>query len=172
MHIYASRLPMGCVFCATGQMGFRRNLTSGQIIEQIIIYARLLAAQGKHVTNIVLMGMGEPFHNYEQTMAAIDRLNHPEGFNIGARRFTVSTVGLVPQIRRFTRERRQVNLAISLHAVDDDLRNSLIPINRKYPLNLLFEACQEYVETTRRRLTFEWALIHGINDSGSSPSPR
>jgi 23S rRNA (adenine2503-C2)-methyltransferase len=156
---------MGCVFCATGQMGFRRNLTSGQIIEQIIVFARLLASQGEHVTNVVLMGMGEPFHNYEQTMSAIDRLNHPEGLNLGARRFTVSTVGLVPQIKRFTRERRQVNLAISLHAVDDDLRNSLIPINRKYPLNSLFEACREYVETTHRRLTFEWALIQDINDS-------
>jgi 23S rRNA (adenine2503-C2)-methyltransferase len=156
---------MGCVFCATGQMGFRRNLTSGQIIEQIIVYARLLDAQGEHVTNVVLMGMGEPFHNYEQTMAAIDRLNHPEGLNLGARRFTLSTVGLVPQIKRFTRERRQVNLAVSLHAADDELRNSLIPINRKFPLNSLFEACREYVETTHRRLTFEWALIHDINDS-------
>lgn len=156
---------MGCVFCATGQMGFQRNLTSGQIIEQVIFYARLLAAQDAHVANIVLMGMGEPFHNYEQTMSAIDRLNHPEGFNLGARRFTLSTVGLVPQINRFTKERRQINLAISLHAAEDDLRNKLIPINRKYPLDILFGACRHYVEKTHRRLTFEWALIHGVNDS-------
>ncbi|OGO59636.1 MAG: 23S rRNA (adenine(2503)-C(2))-methyltransferase [Chloroflexi bacterium RBG_19FT_COMBO_47_9] len=156
---------MGCVFCATGQMGFRRNLSSGEIVEQVIYYARLLAEQGERVTNIVIMGMGEPFHNYEATMAAIDRLNHAQGFNFGERRFTISTVGLVPAIRRFTAERRQVNLAVSLHAADDELRASMLPIDRRYPLDELFEACREYVNTTRRRISFEWALIQGVNDT-------
>jgi 23S rRNA (adenine2503-C2)-methyltransferase len=155
---------MGCVFCATGQMGFRRNLTSGEILEQVLFYARMLKEQDEAVTNVVIMGMGEPLHNYDATMQAIDRLNHPQGFNFGARRFTVSTVGLVPAIRRFADDQRQVNLAISLHAADDALRNSLLPINRKYPLGELMQACQEYFAKTHRRLTFEWALIQGVND--------
>lgn len=156
---------MGCVFCATGQMGFRRNLSSGEIVEQVIYYARLLNQRHERVTNVVVMGMGEPFHNYEATMAAIDRLNHPQGFNLGARRFTVSTVGLVPMIRRFAQERRQVNLAISLHAADDELRSSMLPINKRYPLDELLQACREYSQATHRRITFEWALIYDINDS-------
>ncbi len=156
---------MGCVFCATGQMGFLRNLTSGEIVEQVLYYARQLATSGENVTNVVVMGMGEPFHNYDHTMAAIDCLNHPEGLNLGARRFTISTVGLVPAIRRFAAEQRQVNLAISLHAADDALRSSLLPVNRKYPLEDLLAACKEYVEGTHRRITFEWALIQGVNDS-------
>ncbi len=156
---------MGCVFCATGQMGFKRNLTSGEIVEQVIYYAHLLQEEGETVTNIVLMGMGEPFHNYDATMAAIDRLNHPLGMNLGARRFTISTVGLVPMIRRFAAEQRQVNLAISLHAADDELRTSMLPINKKYPLKELMEACRDYVAQTHRRLTFEWALIQNVNDS-------
>jgi len=156
---------MGCVFCATGQMGFKRHLTSGEIVAQVMYYAQMLKDVNESVTNIVLMGMGEPFHNYDNTMAAIDRLNDPEGFNFGARRFTISTVGLVPQIRRFAEEKRQVNLAISLHAADDDLRTSLLPINKKYPLGELLAACLEYVNTTHRRISFEWALIQGVNDS-------
>jgi 23S rRNA (adenine2503-C2)-methyltransferase len=156
---------MGCVFCATGQMGFKRQLTSGEIIEQVIYYAHELAQVNKQVTNIVVMGMGEPFHNYEATMAAIDRLNHPEGYNLGARRFTISTVGMVPGIRRFTNEHRQINLAISLHAADDNLRSELLPINNKYPLDELFSSCLEYVKVTHRRISFEWALIHGKNDT-------
>ena len=156
---------MGCVFCATGQMGFQRNLSSGEIVEQVLYYARQLKERDEQVTNIVIMGMGEPFHNYEATMRAIDQLNDPQGYNFGARRITVSTVGLVPAIRKFTSEKRQVNLAISLHAADDELRSSLLPINRKYPLNDLLQACQEYVKLTHRRLSFEWALIQGVNDS-------
>ena len=156
---------MGCTFCATGQMGFRRHLTSGEIVEQVLHYARQLAAQGEQVTNIVLMGMGEPFHNYEATMAAIDRLNHPQGYNFGERRFTISTVGLVPLIERFTAEHRQVNLAVSLHAADDTLRSSMLPVNRKYPLEALLAACRLYVKSTRRRITFEWALIRDVNDN-------
>jgi 23S rRNA (adenine2503-C2)-methyltransferase len=156
---------MGCVFCATGQMGFQRNLTSGEIVEQVLYYAIHLRKNGNKVTNIVVMGMGEPFHNYDSTMAAIDRLNHPDGFNLGARRFTISTVGIVPAIKRFTTEKRQVNLAVSLHAVDDDLRSSMLPINRKYPVRELLSSCEEYVRKTGRRITFEWALIRGVNDS-------
>jgi 23S rRNA (adenine2503-C2)-methyltransferase len=156
---------LGCVFCATGQMGFKRNLTSGEIIEQVIYYERGLRKFGKRVTNVVLMGMGEPFNNYEATMRAIKRLNHPDGLNLGSRRFTISTVGIVPAIKRFTSVNSQVNLAISLHAADDELRNSLLPINRKYPLEVLLDACQDYVNQTRRRITFEWALIDGVNDS-------
>jgi len=156
---------MGCVFCATGQMGFQRNLSSGEIVEQVIYYARILTAQGEKISNVVIMGMGEPFHNYGQTMQAIDRLSHPEGLKLGARRFTISTVGLIPAIRRFAAERRQVNLAVSLHASDDELRSSLLPINKKYPIGELIQACREYVQQTRRRITFEWALIRDINDS-------
>ena len=156
---------MGCVFCATGQMGYYRNLTSGEIVEQILYYQRELSSSGEKISNIVIMGMGEPLHNYDATMAAIDRMNDKDGSNIGARRFTISTVGLVPGIRRFTNERRQVNLTISLHAIDDDLRTSMLPINKKYPLSELLSACWAYTETTRRRITFEWALIKGVNDT-------
>jgi 23S rRNA (adenine2503-C2)-methyltransferase len=160
---------MGCVFCATGQMGFQRNLSAGEIVEQVLWVARAAAvgAAPAHaaLTNVVLMGMGEPFHNYDATMAAIDRLADAEGFNFGARRFTISTVGLVPAIDRFTAERRQVNLAVSLHAANDELRTSLLPVNRRYPLAALMEACQRYVDSTRRRLSFEWALIQGVNDT-------
>jgi len=156
---------MGCVFCATGQMGFLRHLSGGEIVTQVLHYARILRAEGREVTNIVIMGMGEPFHNYDAIMAAIDRLNDPAGLNLGARRFTISTVGLVPAIRRFAAEKRQVNLAVSLHAANDDLRSSLMPINQKYPLGDLVPACRNYVDATGRRITFEWALIQGVNDT-------
>ncbi len=156
---------MGCVFCATGQMGFRSNLTSGEIVEQVLYYARLLARDNDRPTNVVVMGMGEPFHNYDATIAAVNRLNHPDGFNFGARRFTISTVGLIPMIRRYTEERHQMNLAISLHGAEDKLRGSMLPINQRYPIKELMIACREYTETTGRRITFEWALIHEVNDS-------
>jgi 23S rRNA (adenine2503-C2)-methyltransferase len=156
---------MGCVFCATGQLGFKRNLTSGEIVAQVMYYAQMLKEQDETVSNIVFMGMGEPFHNYENTMAAIDRLNDSDGYNFGARRFTISTVGLVPQIRRFADEKRQVNLAISLHAVDDDARTEMMPVNKRYKIDEVLEACEYYVAMTSRRVTFEWALIHGVNDT-------
>ena len=156
---------MGCVFCATGQMGFKRHLTSGEIVAQVLYYARMLRDVNESVTNVVLMGMGEPFHNYDNTMEAIDRLNDPSGFNFGARRFTISTVGLVPQIRRFADEKRQVNLAISLHAADDDERLAIMPVNKRYRIEAVIEACRYYVAQTGRRVTFEWALIHGVNDT-------
>jgi len=156
---------MGCNFCATGQMGFRRNLSSGEIVAQVLYFASLLAKSSERLTNVVVMGMGEPFHNYEATMAAIDRLEDNDGFNFGERRFTISTVGIVPMIRKFSEEKRQINLAISLHAADNELRTSLLPINKKYPIEDLLEACGEYIQNTKRRITFEWALINSVNDT-------
>lgn len=156
---------LGCTFCATGQMGLRRNLTTGEIVEQVVRFARLAQSQGQPLTNVVLMGMGEPFHNYEPVMQAIDRLNDPQGFNMGARRFTISTVGLIPGIQRFTEEKRQVGLAISLHAADDDLRSEMLPVNDRYPIKDLIQACKDYLGRVGRRITFEWALIEGVNDS-------
>lgn len=155
---------MGCVFCATGQMGFQRNLSAGEIVEQVISVARRLDANGDSLSNVVFMGMGEPFQNYDASMEAIDRLNDPAGFNFGKRRFTISTVGLVPMIERFTRERRQANLAISLHAATNALRERLLPINRRYPLDVLMPACRSYTVQSGRRITFEWALIEGVNN--------
>lgn len=161
---------MGCVFCATGQMGFMRHLSSGEIIAQVMYYARMLqdpstGSGSENVTNIVLMGMGEPFHNYDNTLAAIDRLNDPDGYAFGARRFTISTVGLVAKIRQFADEKRQVNLAISLHAADDEERDKIMPVNKRNNISKLLEACRYYVDQTGRRITFEWALISGLNDT-------
>ena len=156
---------MGCTFCATGQMGFTRHLSSGEIISQVMYYARMLHAENDVVTNVVLMGMGEPFHNYDNTMAAIDRLNDPDGYNFGARRFTISTSGLAPAIRQFASEKRQVNLAVSLHASENSLRVSMMPVNKRYNIEELLQACREYVAATGRRITFEWALINGVNDT-------
>lgn len=165
---------MGCVFCATGQMGLLRNLTSGEIIEQALFIERKLRQnKGKGpgeetergLTNIVLMGMGEPLANYGPTLAALRRLIDPTGFNFGQRRITLSTVGLVPAIERFSREGLQVGLAVSLHAATDELRNELVPINRRYPLAQLMAACRDYIARTGRRITFEWALIQDMNDT-------
>ena len=155
---------MGCVFCATGQMGFSRNLTSGEIVHQVIHFAQKLNSQGERVSNIVVMGMGEPLHNYENTLAAIDTLTDSKGFDMGARKVTVSTVGLVPAIRRFADEGRQVRLAISLHAATDADRNRLIPIGKRWPIAELMEAARYYILRTGRRITFEWALINKQND--------
>ncbi len=156
---------MGCTFCATGQMGFSRNLSSGEIIAQVMYYAKMLHEENDRVTNIVIMGMGEPFHNYENTISAINRLNDAEGFHFGARRFTISTSGLIPAIRKFADEKNQVNLAVSLHASDDESRSKMMPVNNKYHLEDLIQACRYYVEVTGRRITFEWALINGVNDT-------
>jgi 23S rRNA (adenine2503-C2)-methyltransferase len=154
---------MGCVFCATGQMGFARHLRGDEIFEQAMWFARDLEGRGERLSNIVLMGMGEPFHNYEASLKAIHLLMDKLG--IGARHITVSTVGLVPQIRRFADEGLQVKLAVSLHAATDEERTLLLPVNQRYPLKDLLEACQYYVEKTGRRMTFEWALIAGENDT-------
>ena len=157
--------PFGCVFCATGQSGFVRNLTAGEIVEQVLFFARFLKAEDERLTNVVFMGMGEPLANDEATWQAIETLIHDEGFNLGARRVTISTVGLVAGIRRLADEGTQIGLAISLHAPTDELRDKLVPINRRYPLSQLMATCRHYSERTGRRISFEYALINGINDS-------
>ncbi len=165
---------MGCTFCATGQGGFQRNLSSGEIVEQVLFFERELHRTILHaerptsnhqITNVVLMGMGEPFANYTALLEALDRLSDPTGYNFGARRITVSTVGLVPMIERFAQERSQVNLAVSLHAATNELRVSMLPINKRYPLEVLIPACRAYTEITHRRISFEWAMIEGVNDT-------
>ncbi len=154
---------MGCVFCATGQMGFARHLTAGEIFEQAMRFARELARQGDRLSNVVLMGMGEPFHNYDAVLAAVRLMM--ERLGIGARHITISTVGLVPQIRRFADEGLQVTLAISLHKATDAERERLLPVNKRWNLAELLAACRYYVEKTNRRVTFEWAAIAGENDT-------
>ena len=157
--------PLGCVFCSTGQLGFTRNLSSGEILGQILFVMRELEAKGEKLTNIVYMGMGEPFLNYANVIRSVDALTDPDLFNFGARRITVSTVGIIPKIKEFTVLDSQVNLAVSLHAPEDELRSQLVPANRMHPLTNLMAACREYVDKTRRRITFEYALIDGVNDS-------
>jgi 23S rRNA (adenine2503-C2)-methyltransferase len=154
---------MGCVFCATGQMGFSRHLRATEIFGQAALFAGDLEARGERLSNIVLMGMGEPFHNYDASLEAIRMLM--ERLGIGARHITVSTVGLVPQIRKFADEGLQVKLAVSLHAATDAERAALLPVNRRYPLRELIAACHEYVQKSGRRMTFEWTAISGQNDT-------
>lgn len=156
---------VGCQFCATGQSGFRRNLTSGEIVAQVLHLARELTVQGQRLSNVVMMGMGEPFLNYDHSLAAVRRLLHSDGFAMGQRRITISTVGIAPGILRFSKEDLQVNLAVSLHAATDPLRDTLMPINRRYDLNTLFSAVQTYIKRTNRRVSFEWVLINGVNDT-------
>jgi len=157
---------MACPFCATGQGGLDRNLSTAEILEQVRAGAAALRDDfGDRLSNVVFMGMGEPLANYDRVWAAVRRLHGDMGFS--ARHLTVSTVGLVPGIRRFAAEDLPVNLAVSLHAANDDLRNELVPINRRYPLDDLAGACAHYVETSGRRLSFEWALIDGVNDRAS-----
>ena len=157
--------PVGCVFCATGQMGFRRSLSAGEIVAQAIHFARTLRKEGQRLTNVVLMGMGEPLLNYAASLGAVRRLIDPSGLGIGQRRITLSTVGVAPAIIQLAAEGLEITLAISLHAATDELRDGLIPMNRRYPLDALFEACHSYVARTRRRISFEWALIEGLNDT-------
>lgn len=153
---------MACGFCATGQAGFTRNLDAGEIVEQVVRAARRAADDGRRLGNVVFMGMGEPLANYRAVWAAITRLHDDLG--VSARRITVSTVGIVPGILRLAHERLPVNLAVSLHAADDASRDALVPINRRYPLTELVAACREYLNAKGRRLSFEWALIDGVND--------
>jgi 23S rRNA (adenine2503-C2)-methyltransferase len=154
-----------CRFCATGQMGFKRHLRCGEIVSQVLHLSRELQAQDQKLTNIVLMGMGEPFLNYDQTLKAVRIMIHPKGLGIGQRRITLSTVGIVQGILRFAKEDLQVNLAVSLHAATDDVRSYLLPINRRHNLNDLFSAVHNYIERTNRRVTFEWVLIDGLTDT-------
>jgi 23S rRNA (adenine2503-C2)-methyltransferase len=154
---------MGCGFCATGQAGFSRQLSAGEIVEQVV--AAIREARPRRLSNVVFMGMGEPLANYDRLWAAVVRLHDELG--ISARRLTVSTVGIVPGIRRLATESLPVNLAVSLHAANDGLRDELVPINRHWPLATLMEACQAYLVVQGRRLSFEWALIDAVNDRDS-----
>ena len=168
---------MGCTFCATAQGGLARNLTAGEIVAQVLFFARYLATptepplmdveRPSHVTNIVLMGMGEPLHNYKNVWTALHRLTAEEAFGLGARNITLSTVGLVPMIDRMAEEDLQINLAVSLHAPNDELRSRLVPVNKGFNVDELLAAVQRYVDKTNRRVTFEYALMAGINDSAT-----
>ncbi|MDP1821229.1 MAG: 23S rRNA (adenine(2503)-C(2))-methyltransferase RlmN [Acidimicrobiales bacterium] len=153
---------MGCTFCATGQAGFDRHLTTGEIVEQVVRAARRARDDGQRLSNVVYMGMGEPLANYDPTWASVERLHADLG--LSARHLTVSTVGIVPGIRRLATEALPVNLAVSLHAADDGLRDELVPINRRYPLSTLMDACAGYLQAKNRRVSLEWALIDGVND--------
>lgn len=157
--------PLSCTFCATGKSGFKRNLTAGEVVEQVLFFARHLKKIGGKVTNIVFMGMGEPFLNYDNVIAAIKTLHEKDGFNLGWRHFSISTAGIPEGIRRLAREKMQVNLAVSLHAPDDSLRSRIMPINKKYPLKELFKAVDDYIKAAKRRVMFEYIMIKGINDS-------
>jgi 23S rRNA (adenine2503-C2)-methyltransferase len=151
---------MACGFCATGQAGFSRHLSAGEIVEQVIEAIR--DARPRRVANVVFMGMGEPLANYDRVWAAITRLHDDLG--LSARHLTVSTIGVVPGIRRLAAEHLPVNLAVSLHAANDELRDELVPLNRRFPLSALTAACRDYLAAKGRRLSFEWALIDGVND--------
>lgn len=154
---------MRCQFCATGQAGFDRHLRAGEIVEQVAMAAR--AAGGRRLSNVVFMGMGEPLANYEPVWEAVHRIHDDMG--LSARHLTISTVGIVPGIRRLAGADLPVNLAVSLHAANNALRDELVPVNRRYPLDQLAEACADYVARTRRRLSIEWALIDAVNDRAS-----
>lgn len=166
---------MGCTFCATALGGLRRNLTAGEIVAQVLFFARYLSEAGEGpkmrvkrpttVTNIVLMGMGEPMHNYDNVWTAIRRLTAADGFGLGARHITLSTVGLIPMIDRMSDEGLQVNLAVSLHAPNNPLRSKLVPLSRRYPVDDLLASVRRYIAKTNRRVTFEYALMRGTNDS-------
>ena len=153
---------MGCTFCATGQAGFSRHLSTGEIVEQVVVAARTARDSGRRLSNVVFMGMGEPLANFSRVWAAIERIHGALG--LSARHLTVSTVGVVPGIRRLATADLPVSLAVSLHAANDQLRSELVPLNQRYPLSRLADACAEYLRLKHRRLSLEWALIDGVND--------
>jgi 23S rRNA (adenine2503-C2)-methyltransferase len=158
--------PLGCSFCATGASGFTRNLSKNEIVEQALFWARYLKHNFKSkITNVVFMGMGEPFLNYDQVMSAIRVLNEPDGLHLGARHISISTAGLVDGIKRLAKEKLQVNLAVSLHSASDKIRSDLMPINQKNSINQLLRAVDFYIEKTNRQVMFEYMLMKGINDS-------
>lgn len=156
---------VGCSFCATGLGGLTRNLNAGEMVEQTINAARRAKELGRPLTNLVMMGMGEPLQNYAETMKFVALLNDPKLFGFGARRITISTSGIVPRIEALADEPVQVNLAVSLHAPNDELRDTLVPINKRWPVARLIEAVDTYIRKTGRRVSFEYALMGGINDS-------
>jgi 23S rRNA (adenine2503-C2)-methyltransferase len=153
-----------CTFCSTGQAGFTRNLTATEIFDQVRYFAKQLAREGRKVTNVVAMGQGEPFANYEAVMHAVALLNDPKGFGLGHRHITISTVGLVDKIDRFAAEHTQVNLAISLHAPTDAARSAIMPVNRKFSTAELMAAVERYIRATRRKVFFEYVMLAGVND--------
>lgn len=155
---------MGCTFCASGLLKKQRDLKAGEIVLQVLMIQKYLDQDEKRLGNLVLMGTGEPFDNYEEVLKALEIINHPHALEIGARHISISTSGLVPQIRRFAKEGVQYNLAISLHASNDELRSKLMPINKAYPLSELMDALREYSQLNNRRLTFEYLLLKDIND--------
>jgi 23S rRNA (adenine2503-C2)-methyltransferase len=157
-----------CAFCSTGQAGYTRNLSSVEIFDQARFFARELASRGKKITNIVFMGQGEPFANYDAVMDAVRLLNDPHGFGLGHRHITISTVGLVPKIDAFAIEGIQVNLAISLHAPTDEQRSKIMPVNRRYPVAELMAACARYAAKTKRKIFFEYVMLEGVNDDDAS----
>lgn len=159
--------PMGCVFCATGQMGFEKNLKAQDIVAQVLHFANLLRQRGEHVTNLVFMGMGEPLANYDETIRSIRLLTNPRTFGLGQRNITISTVGIIPGIDRLAEENLQVKLAISLHAPNDEIRKRLVPTAGPNSVEDLIMAAKRYFKKTGRRVTFEYALIEGINDSNT-----
>ena len=152
----------GCRFCASGLQGVKRNLTAAEIVDQVVAVGRITR---QRITNLVIMGMGEPLANYDNVMRALKIINAPGGFGIGARKITVSTVGLVPRIKQLADDPLQLRLAVSLHGATDEVRGKIMPVNRKYPLKELLAACDYYVNTKHRMMTFEYILIDGVNDS-------
>ncbi|MGN6379511.1 MAG: 23S rRNA (adenine(2503)-C(2))-methyltransferase RlmN [Gaiellales bacterium] len=160
-----SGCPLACSFCATGAMGLGRNLSAGEIVEQVLVLARELRDDGHRVSNVVMMGMGEPFLNYDAVLESCRLLNDPDGFGLGARRIAISTAGWVPGIERLAEEPLQVKLALSLHAPNDELRRELMPVTRRFPLERLLAACRVYRAQTGRRVFVEYLLLDGVNDS-------
>jgi 23S rRNA (adenine2503-C2)-methyltransferase len=156
---------LGCKFCATGKMGFKRNLTFSEIVEQVIFFARLLKKEDEKITNIVFMGMGEPFLNYDDVLKAIRKLNDKDGFNLGSRNFSISTAGVVEGVKKLSTEKLQVNLALSLHAPNNTIRSEIMPINKRHPLDNVLKAVDDYIEKTGRRVMLEYIMIKGVNDS-------
>lgn len=157
--------PLACAFCATGKLGFKRDLKYYEMVEQVLFFARFLKQYGEKVTNIVFMGMGEPFLNYDNVMEAVKILNDKDGFNLGIRKISISTSGITEGIRKLAEEGLAVNLAISLHAPNDELRQKLMPIGKKYTIKDILDAVDYYIEKTNRRVMFEYIMIDGINDS-------
>ena len=160
-----SGCPLACTFCATGAMGLGRNLSAAEIFEQVLVLARILRDEGRKVSNVVMMGMGEPFLNYDAVLEACRLLNDPDGFGLGARRIAISTAGWVPGIERLAEEPLQVKLALSLHAPTDELRRELMPVTRRFPIDRLLKACRDYRARTGRRVFVEYLLLDGVNDS-------
>lgn len=157
--------PLGCKFCATGKLGFKRNLEIFEIIEQVLFFARYLKKENKRISNVVFMGMGEPFLNYDNLIGAIKILNDKDGLNIGARHISISTVGITEGIKKLSEEKLQLNLAISLHAPNNKLRSEIMPVNNSYPIVKILEAVEDYIKKTNRRVMFEYILIKEVNDS-------